>query len=128
MPDFQSSIPSLLNLIYSDISQVECLFNLSKNVFRRVPHIELQRTYLTDPLCRGNICMISAPSFVLVQNVTLTFNELWNHCGIDEQLVFLFILKLITSASWEWTDVCSHYSPTRCEICMIGSSVNIRGK
>ena len=76
MPDFQSSIPSLLNLIYSDISQVECLFNLSRNVFRRVPHIELQRTYLTDPLCRGNIWMISAPSFVLVQNVTLTFNEL----------------------------------------------------
>ena len=47
----------------------------------------LQQNYLTDPLFRGNICMIPALSFVPVQDVILTFDELCNHCGIDEQPV-----------------------------------------
>ena len=55
MADFQSSILSKLNRIYSDIPQVEYLFNLSRNVFRRVLYIELKQTYLTDLLFRGNI-------------------------------------------------------------------------
>ena len=55
MADFQSCILSTLNRIYSDIPQVEYLFNLSRNVFRRVLYIELKQTYLTDLLFRGNI-------------------------------------------------------------------------
>ena len=35
MGDFESSVLSLLNQIYSDIPQVACLFHLSKNFFRR---------------------------------------------------------------------------------------------
>ena len=53
--DIESSILTALNRIYSDVMQVECLSNLSRNVFRCVPDTELQQTYLTDPLFRNNI-------------------------------------------------------------------------
>ena len=49
--------------------------------------IGLQQNYLTDPLFRGNIRMIPALSFVPVHDVILAFDELCNHCGIDEQPV-----------------------------------------
>ena len=89
---------SALNQIYSHILQVECLFHLSKNVFRCQPDIELQQTYFMDLLFRGNICLIPVLSFVPVQNI-LAFNELCNNCGIDELPVV--ILKLIILGSCE---------------------------
>ena len=68
--------------------QVGCLFQLSKNVFRHVQDIKLKQTYLSDQLIRGNVRMMPALSlFVPVQGVILAFNELCNHCSIDEQLV-----------------------------------------
>lgn len=89
--DIESSILTALNRIYSDVMQVECLSNLSRNVFRCVPDTELQQTYLTDPLFRNNIWMIPGLSFVLIWNVILAFHELCNHCRIDEQPVFDYI-------------------------------------
>ena len=93
MTEFESIMLSALNQIYPGIPQVGYLFHLAKNVFRRVQDIGLQQNYLTNPLFRGNIRMISALSFVLVQDVILALNELCNHCGIDEQPVhnYLFI-------------------------------------
>ena len=64
--EFESSMLSALNQIYFDIPQAECLLNLSKDVLKRVPNIELQQTYLTDLLFTGNICMIPAVNFVPV--------------------------------------------------------------
>ena len=87
MTDFESRILSALNQIYPGIPQVGCLFHLANNVFRRVQDIGLQQNNLTDLLFRGNICMIPALSFAPVQNVILAFDELRNHCGIDEQPV-----------------------------------------
>ena len=87
MIDFEFSMLSALNQIYPGIPQVGCLFHLSKNVFRRVQDIGLQQNYLTDPVFRGNIRMIPALSFVPVQDVIIAFDELCNHCGIDEQPV-----------------------------------------
>ena len=87
MTDFESSILSALNQNHPGIPQVGCLFHLEKNVFRYVQDIGLQQNYLTDPLFRGNIRMIPALNFVPVQNVILAFDELCNHCGIDEQPV-----------------------------------------
>ena len=49
--------------------------------------IGLQQNYLTNALFRVNIPMIAALSFVPVQDVILVFDELCNHCGIDEQPV-----------------------------------------
>ena len=49
--------------------------------------IGLQQNYLTDPLFRDNIRMIPALSSVPVHDVVLAFDELCNHCAIDEQLV-----------------------------------------
>ena len=69
MTDFELSMLSALNQICPGIPQVGCLFHLAKNVFRQVQAIGLQQNYLTDPLFRGNICMISALSFVPVQDV-----------------------------------------------------------
>ena len=85
MTDFESSMLSALNQIYPGIPQVGCLFHLAKDVFRCVQDIGLQQNYLTDVLFRGNIRMIPALSFVPVQDVILAFDELCNHCGIDEQ-------------------------------------------
>ena len=48
---------------------------------------ELQQNYFTDLLFRGNVRMIPALSFVPVQDVRLAFDELCNHCGIDEPSV-----------------------------------------
>ena len=87
MTDFESSMLSALNQIYPGIPQVGCLFHLAKNVFRRVQDIGLQQNYLTDPLFRGNIRIIPALSSVPVHDVILAFDELCNHCGIDEQPV-----------------------------------------
>ena len=87
MNDFESSMLSALNQIYPGIPQVECLFHFAKNVFRRVQGNGLQQNYLTDPLFRSNIHMILALSFVPVQEVIFGFDELYNHCGIDEQSV-----------------------------------------
>ena len=87
MTDFESSMLSALSQIYHGIPQVGCLFQLAKNVFRREQDIGLQQNYLTDPLFRGNICMIPALSSVPVHNVILAFDELCNHCGIDERPV-----------------------------------------
>ena len=87
MTDFESRMLCVLNQIYPGIPQVGCLFHLANNVFRRVQDIGLQQNNLTDLLFRGNICMIPALSFVPVQNVILAFDELRNHCGIDEQPV-----------------------------------------
>ena len=47
MIDFESSMLSALNQIYPGITQVGCLFHLTKNVFRRVQDIGLQQNYLT---------------------------------------------------------------------------------
>ena len=87
MTDFQSSMLSALRQIYLGIPQVGCLFHLAKNVFRRVQDIGLQQNYLTDPLFRGNIRIIPALSSVPVHDVILAFDELCNHCSIDEQPV-----------------------------------------
>ena len=87
MTDFESSMLSGLNQIYLGIPQVGCLFQLAKNVFKRVQHIGLQQNYLTDPLFRGNIRMIPALSFIPVYDVILAFDELCNYCRIDEQPV-----------------------------------------
>ena len=87
MTDFESRMLCVLNQIYPGIPQVGCLFHLANNVFRRVQDIGLQQNNLTDLLFRGNICMIPTLSFVPVQNVILAFDELRNHCGIDEQPV-----------------------------------------
>ena len=73
--------------IYPGIPQVGWLFHLVKNVFRRVRDTRLQQNYLIDPLFRGNIRTIPAISFVPFQDVILAFDELCNHCGIDEQPV-----------------------------------------
>ena len=43
MSDLESSMVSALNQIYPGIPQVGCLFHLTKNDFRRVQDIELQR-------------------------------------------------------------------------------------
>ena len=45
--DFESSMLSALNKMYPCITQVGCLFHLTKNVFRRVQDIGLQQNYLT---------------------------------------------------------------------------------
>ena len=47
----------------------------------------LQQNYLTDPLFQDDIHMIQALSLVPVQDVILVFDELCNHCDIDEQSV-----------------------------------------
>ena len=88
MTDFQSSMLSALSQIYLGIPQVGCLFHLAKNVFRRVQDIGLQQNCLMDPLFRGNICMTPALSSAPVHDVILVFDELCNHCSIDEQPVF----------------------------------------
>ena len=85
LTDFEPRMRSALNQIYPDIPQVGCLFHLSKNVFKHVQYIGLTHTYLTDPLCRGDICMIPALSFVPIQVVILAFDQLYNHCGTNEQ-------------------------------------------
>ena len=87
MNDFESSMLSALSQIYTDIPQAGCLFYAAKNVFRSVQDIGLQQNHLTDALFRGNICMMPALSFVLVQDVILAFDELFDHCSIDEQPV-----------------------------------------
>ena len=87
MTDFESSMVSALNHTYPDIPQVGYLFRLARNVFRLVQDIGLQQNYLMNQLFRGNIRMIPALSFVLFQDVILAFDELCNHCGIDEQAV-----------------------------------------
>ena len=87
MTELESSMLSVLNQIYLGITQVGCLFHLAKNVFRRVQDLGLQQNYLTDPFFKGNIRMIPAHSFIPVQDVILSFDELCNHCGIDEQPV-----------------------------------------
>ena len=87
MTDFESSMLSALNQIYPGIPQVACLFHLANDAFRRVQDIGLQHNYLTDPLFIGNLRMIHALSFVPVHDVILAFDELCNHCGIDEQPV-----------------------------------------
>ena len=99
MADFESSMLSALNQIYSGIPQVGCLFHLAKNVFRRLQDIGLQQNYVTDPLFRGNTCII----VVLMSSL------------------FLIILKLITLESCEEADVCCRFSLTKCGICVIGS-------
>ena len=99
MADFESSMLSALNQIYSGIPQVRCLFHLAKNVFRRLQDIGLQQNYVTDPLFRGNTCTI----VVLMSSL------------------FLIILKLITLESCEEADFCCRFSPTKCGICLIGS-------
>ena len=111
---------SALNQIYSHILQVECLFHLSKNVFRCQPDIELQQTYFMDLLFRGNICLIPVLSFVPVQNIILAFNELCNNCGIDElPVVDYFETNYI--GELRKGDPCCHYSFTSCGICIIES-------
>ena len=60
---------------------------MAKNVFRRVQGSGLQQNYLTDPLFQDDIHMIQALSLVPVQDVILVFDELCNHCDIDEQSV-----------------------------------------
>ena len=62
--NFEPSMLSALDEMYCNTPQIECLLNVSKNVLRRVPDIELQQTYLTDLLFTGNICMIPALNFV----------------------------------------------------------------
>ena len=84
MTDFESRMLSALNQIFPDIPQVGCLSHLSNNVFRRVQDIGLQQNYLTDPYFRGNIRMITTPSFVPFQGVILAFDKFCYHCGIDE--------------------------------------------
>ena len=79
MTDFKSSILSALNQIYLGIPQAAQLFYLAKNVFRRAQDIVLQQNYLTEPLFRGNICMIPALSFVPLHDVILVFDKLCNH-------------------------------------------------
>ena len=84
MTDFESSMLIALNQIYPGIPQIGRLFHLVKDVFRRLQDIGLQQNYLTDPLLRGNICMITTLSFVPVHDVILAFDKLCNHCGIDK--------------------------------------------
>ena len=78
---------SALSQIYPGIPQVGCLFHLAKNVCRRVQDIGLQQNYLTDPFFRCIIRIIPALSSIPVHDVILAFDELCNHCGIDEQPV-----------------------------------------
>ena len=52
--------------------------------------IELPQNDTTDSLFRGNICMIPVLSFVPVQNVILAFDDFCNHCGINEQPLFVY--------------------------------------
>ena len=87
MNDFESTMLSALNQIYPGIPQVRRLFHLAKNVLRRVQDNGLQHNYPTDPVFRGNIRMIPAFNFVPFQDAILAFDELCNHCGIDEQPV-----------------------------------------
>ena len=49
---------------------------MAKNDFSCVQYIGLQQSYLTDTLFRDSI-----------QDVILAFDELCNHCSIDEQPV-----------------------------------------
>ena len=60
---------------------------MAKNVLRRVQDIGLQQNYLTDPLLIDNIRVTPVLSFVPLQVVISAFDELCNHCGIDEQSV-----------------------------------------
>ena len=69
MTDFESRMLCVLNQIYPGITQVGCLFHLARNIFRRVKDIELQQNYITDPLFRGNMCILPALSFVPVKDV-----------------------------------------------------------
>ena len=120
MADFESSMLSALNQIYSGIPQVGCLFHLAKNVFKRLQDIRLQQNYVTDPLFRGNTRMIPALSFVPFQDVILSFDELCTIVVLMSSL-FLIILKLIILESCEGADVCCRFSLTKCGICVIGS-------
>ena len=120
MADFESSVVSVLNKIYSDIPQVACLFHLSKNFFRCQPDIDLQQIYLTDPLFRGNTCMTLALSFVSVQNVILTFDALRNHCRIDEEPLFNYFEPSYIG-ELQSGDACCNYSLRSCGICIIVS-------
>ena len=116
MNDFESSMLSALSQIYPDIPQAGCLFCAAKNVFRSVQDIGLQQNHLTDALFRGNICMMPALSFVLVQ---LLMNFLTIVVLMSSLL--LIILKVITFESCEGADVCCQFSLTSCGIWIIGS-------
>ena len=69
-----------LEQIYPQTPRIVCLFHLSKNVHKHVWDLYLQQTYLNDQEFRTNIRMISALSFVAIQDTVAAFNTLPNHC------------------------------------------------
>ena len=73
--------------IYDNTRKVGCLFHITKNIYRHVQSIGLQETYVNDQEFRSNICMISALSFVAVEDTHDAFDTLADDCGELEQPV-----------------------------------------
>ena len=87
MIDFEASMLAAIGHIYRNSTNVGCLFHLSKNIFRHVQSLGLQETYVNNQEFRLNVRMISALSFVPVEDTHDAFNTLAEHCGEAEQPV-----------------------------------------
>ena len=87
MLDFEQGMMSALRQQYPLVPQKDCLFHLSKSIFRKVQELGLSQRYINDQEFRTNIRMIAAPSFVPIQDTIEGFEDLANHCRQEEQAV-----------------------------------------
>ena len=79
MIDFDQSA---LDRVYPLVPQRGRLFHLSKSIYRKVQELGLSELYTNEDVFRTNIRMITAISFVPIEDMIQAFDVLSHHAGI----------------------------------------------
>ena len=87
MIDFEQGMIAAWEQVFPLAPIKGCLFHLSKSIYRKVQSEGLAESYMNDEEFRQNIRMLSALSFVPVDDTIVAFEQLGNHCGDTEQII-----------------------------------------
>ena len=91
MIDFEQGMIAAWEQLFPLAPIKGCLFHLSKSIYRKVQSEGLAERYMNDEEFRQNIRMLSALSFVPVDDTIVAFEQLANHCGDTEQIILDYI-------------------------------------